>query len=177
MSINLETTKYLGKAIRAVPAPYSPEAISDISDALTVLLADSFALYIKTKNFHWHMTGPHFHDYHLLFDEQASQLFAITDVIAERVRKVGGKTLRSIGDIGRRQRIIDNDSDNVVAQDMLTELQDDNQKFAWFMRQTHLLCQEHSDMASTSLLENWIDEAEGRAWFLLQMANTVDSLA
>jgi starvation-inducible DNA-binding protein len=175
MSVNLETTKYFGKAILAVPAPYSSEAIRDISDALTVLLADSFALYLKTKNFHWHMAGPHFRDYHLLLDEQSAQIYAATDAMAERVRKIGGKTLRSIGDISRRQRILDNDSDNVVAHEMMTELRDDNQKFSWFMRQTHALCQDHSDMASTSLLENWIDEAEGRAWFLLQMANAIDS--
>lgn len=127
-----------------------------------------FALYIKTKNFHWHISGPHFRDYHLLLDEHADQLFGITDDIAERVRKVGGTTLRSIGQIGRLQRVLDNDADYVTPQDMLAELCDDNRQLAASMREAHGLCDEHGDVATASLLENWIDEAERRVWFLFE---------
>lgn len=144
----------------------------DISAALTALLADVFALYLKTKNFHWHMSGPHFRDYHLLLDEQAAQIFAMTDDIAERCRKMGGGTLRSIGDIARRQRIADNDADYVDPQDMLAELAEDNRKLVSEMRAVHTLCDEDGDVASASLLENWIDETERRAWFLFETTRT-----
>jgi len=154
----------------AKAAPASTRINSDprqaISTALTKLLADMFALYIKSKNFHWHVSGPHFRDYHLLLDEQAAQVFATTDAIAERVRKIGGTTLRSIGHIGKLQRIADNDNEHVTAHDMLAELHQDNVQVIAFMRAAHDLCAEHEDVASASLLENWIDEAEQRSWFL-----------
>jgi starvation-inducible DNA-binding protein len=133
---------------------------------LTVLLADIFALYVKTKNFHWHVSGPHFRDYHLFLDEQAAQLFATTDVIAERVRKLGRPTLRSIGHIARLQRVADNDSDDVAPQEMLTELIQDNIELTVSLRNAHAFCDEHGDVATASLIENWIDEAEQRTWFL-----------
>jgi starvation-inducible DNA-binding protein len=135
---------------------------------LNALLADSFALYLKTKNFHWHLSGPHFRDYHLLFDDQASQIFATTDVIAERVRKLGGQTLKSIGQIARLQRIADSDAEGVTAHDMLAELLRDNRSFAQEMHALHALCDEAGDVATASLIENWIDETDGRAWFLLE---------
>jgi starvation-inducible DNA-binding protein len=144
------------------------DATRDIAAALNGLLADAFALYLKTKNFHWHMSGPHFRDYHLLLDEQADQIFAITDPVAERVRKLGGITLRSIGDIARRQRIADNDADYVDAQDMLAELREDNLHLTSAMRQAHNTCDQHRDVATASLLEVWIDETEQRIWFLYQ---------
>jgi starvation-inducible DNA-binding protein len=146
----------------------SSDAVRDISGALAVLLADMFALYLKTKNFHWHMSGPHFRDYHLLLDEQSEQIFATTDDIAERARKIGGTTLRSIGHIARLQRILDNDADYVTPLDMLAELRDDNMQMVTRMRETHSVCDEHGDVATASLLENWIDEAERRAWFLFE---------
>jgi starvation-inducible DNA-binding protein len=139
-----------------------------IGEALTVLLADMFALYAKTKNFHWHVSGPHFRDYHQLLDDQAAQIFGVTDAIAERVRKLGGTTIRSIGHIARIQRVADNNDDRMLPQDMLAEMQHDNQKIAGGMRKTHALCDEHGDLASASLMENWIDEAEGRTWFLFE---------
>jgi starvation-inducible DNA-binding protein len=141
------------------------------------LLADVFALYIKTKNFHWHMSGPHFRDYHLLLDEQSEQIFAMTDAVAERARKIGGTTLRSIGHIGRLQRINDNDADYVTPEDMLAELRDDNKQLISLLRETHDVCSEHNDVATTSLLENWIDEAERRHWFLFEMTRPANSLA
>ncbi len=147
----------------------SAEATRDIAASLTSLLADVFALYLKTKNFHWHMSDRHFRDYHLLLDEQGDQIFAMTDPIAERARKIGGTTLRSISDISRRQRILDNDADYVTPRDMLAELRDDNQQLGFRMRQVHALCDEHRDIASASLLENWIDETERRTWFLFEM--------
>jgi starvation-inducible DNA-binding protein len=150
------------------PTNLTSNATRDISGALTTLLADVFALYIKTKNFHWHMSGPHFRDYHLLLDEQGEQLFAVTDAIAERVRKIGGATIRSIGQISRLQRVLDNDADYVTPLDMLAELRDDNKQLAANMREAHLLCDEHGDVASASLLETWIDEAERRTWFLFE---------
>jgi starvation-inducible DNA-binding protein len=131
-----------------------------------------FALYLKTKNFHWHMSGPHFRDYHLLFDEQGEQIFATTDDIAERVRKIGGTTLRSIGHIGRLQRVRDNDADFVTPQDMLAELRDDNKQLVAVMREIHGLCDEHGDVASASLLETWIDQAERRTWFLFEASRS-----
>jgi starvation-inducible DNA-binding protein len=143
-------------------------AVRDISGALTVLLADVFALYIKTKNFHWHVSGKHFRDYHLMLDEQGDQLFAMTDAIAERTRKIGGRTIHSIGDINRRQRILDNDADFVTAEDMLAELRSDNLQVIGFVRETHSLCDECSDVATASVLENWIDETERRIWFLYE---------
>ena len=150
------------------PTDLTPDATKDISAALTILLADMFALYLKTKNFHWHMSGRHFRDYHLLLDEQAEQIFSTTDAIAERVRKIGGTTLRSIGQISRLQRLLDNEVEYVTPNDMLAELRDDNKQLTAAMRETHTLCDEHEDVASASLLENWIDEAERRTWFLFE---------
>jgi starvation-inducible DNA-binding protein len=157
------------------PTNLTADATRDISGALTKLLADFFALYLKTKNFHWHMSGPHFRDYHLLLDEQGDQLFAATDAIAERARKVGGTTLRSIGHISRLQRILDNDADYVTPQDMLAELRDDNKQLTSYMRETHSLCDEYGDVASASLLEVWIDEAERRTWFLFESSRAGES--
>jgi starvation-inducible DNA-binding protein len=150
------------------PTDLGGQASKDISAALNLLLADVFALYLKSKNFHWHVSGPHFHDYHLLLDEQADQLYATTDPIAEHVRKLGGVTLRSIGQISRLQRVADNDADYVTAPDMLAELRDDNQQLVSRMRQTHVVCEEHGDVATASLIEVWIDEAERRVWFLYE---------
>jgi starvation-inducible DNA-binding protein len=166
------------KALRSVadhtPSDLKSNAIRDISGALNVLLADMFALYLKTKNFHWHISGPHFRDYHLLLDEQGDQIFAVTDAIAERVRKIGGTTLHSIGHIGRLQRISNNDADFVTPTNMLAELRDDNAQLAANLRETHRLCEQHGDVASASLLENWIDEAERRAWFLFETTRLED---
>jgi len=146
----------------------APDAVKDIAGALTALVADVFTVYVKTKNFHWHMSGPHFRDYHLLLDEQADQLFAMTDDIAERVRKIGGTTLRSIGHIARVKRIPDNDADYVSPKDMLSELWEDNKALVLSMRSAHDLCDEVGDVATASLLENWIDEGQRRAWFLFE---------
>jgi starvation-inducible DNA-binding protein len=156
------------------PTDLGANATKDITAAINALVADTFALYLKTKNFHWHVSGPHFRDYHLLLDEQADQIFAITDVLAERVRKLGGTTIRSIGDISRRQRIVDNDGDYVDPQDMLAELREDNQRFITAMREAHDLCEAHNDVATTSLLEVHIDEAEKRVWFLYEAARRGD---
>ena len=150
------------------PSDLKPNAVRDLSGALNILLAGMFALYLKTKNFHWHMSGPHFRDYHLLLDEQGDQIFATTDAIAERVRKIGGTTLPSIGHIARLKRVADNDSDFVTPMDMLAELRDDNKQLAANLRETHGLCEEHDDVATASLLEVWIDEAERRTWFLFE---------
>src|SRR5207248_8126995 len=150
------------------PTSLGANARRDLAGALNALLADLFALYLKTKNFHWHVSGPHFRDYHLLLDEQADQIFAITDTVAERVRKLGGTTLRSIAHIARLQRIKDNDADFVSPQDMLAELRDDNLRLISQMRETHSLCDERRDVATASLLEVWIDEAERRVWFLFE---------
>jgi starvation-inducible DNA-binding protein len=166
MSRNEATTRR--RAPLATPTNLASNAVQDLSGALTTLLADMFALYVKTKNFHWHVSGPHFRDYHLLLDEQGAQIFATTDAIAERVRKVGGTTLRSIGQIARLQRVLDNEADYVTPQDMLAELRSDNMELAARMRETHALCDEHGDVASASLLEVWIDEAEQRIWFLFE---------
>jgi starvation-inducible DNA-binding protein len=144
----------------------SNEAVAEISEALRQLLADIFCLYMKTKNFHWHMTGSHFRDYHLLLDEQADQMFAMTDLIAERGRKIGGNTLRSIGDSSRRQRLRDNDEETLTPRRMLSELRDDNSQLTGYMRETHDLCAKYNDVATTSLIEVWIDETERRTWFL-----------
>jgi starvation-inducible DNA-binding protein len=156
------------------PTDLSADAVRDISGALNALLADMFALYVKTKNFHWHVSGPHFRDYHLLLDEQADQIFATTDPIAERVRKIGGMTLRSIGQIAARKRLLDNDSEFVTPRDMLAELREDNKQLAGEMRRTHALCDEHDDVATASLLEVWIDEAERRTWFLFEATRATE---
>ena len=156
------------KARLATPTDLGANATKDLSGALNALLADTFALYMKTKNFHWHVSGPNFRDYHLMFDEHGDQIFAMTDVLAERVRKIGGTTLRSIGDIARLQRLSDNDAAYVDTQDMLAELREDNQRFIAAMRQVHDLCDEHGDVATASLLENFIDEGEKRVWFLYE---------
>ena len=150
------------------PSNLASNARHEVSAALATLLADMFALYVKTKNFHWHVSGPHFRDYHLMLDEQGTQIFEITDEIAERVRKLGGTTIRSIGHIGRLQRVLDNDADYVTASDMLSELRDDNMQLAARLRETHSLCDEHQDVATASLIEIWIDEAEKRTWFLFE---------
>src|SRR6266550_1050420 len=150
------------------PTDLKPSATSDITAALNAILADVFALYLKTKNFHWHMSGRHFRDYHLLLDEQADQLFAMTDPIAERTRKIGGSTIHSIGQIARLQRVLDNDSEYVSPLDMLAELRDDNKALAAALRETHDVCDQHHDVASASLIEVWIDETERRTWFLFE---------
>ena len=146
----------------------SHAAVKDITAAMNAILADVFALYVKTKNFHWHMSGPHFRDYHLLLDEGADQLFAMTDPIAERVRKIGGLTLRSIGQIARTQRVPDNDAEYVEPLDMIAELAEDNRTLAARLREAHNVCDEHRDVATASLMEVWIDETERRAWFLFE---------
>jgi len=160
--------KALRAAALATPTDLSSIGVRDISGALNILLADIFALYLKTKNFHWHVSGPHFRDYHLLLDEQADQIFSTTDAIAERVRKIGAMTLRSVGHIARLQRVLDNDAEYVAPDDMLAELRDENKQLAARMRETHGLCDEHDDVATASLLEVWIDEAERRTWFLFE---------
>lgn len=159
----------------ATPTDLKPGATKDIAGAMNAVLADVFALYLKTKNFHWHMSGSHFRDYHLLLDEQADQLFAMTDAIAERVRKIGGATLRSIGHIGRLQRVQDNDADYVQPQDMLAEVREDNKELAARLREAHDVCDEHRDIATASLIEVWIDETERRTWFLFEAARQNDA--
>ena len=158
----------LQKTSLTTPTDLSEKAVQDISEALMVLLSDVFALYLKTKNFHWHMSGPHFRDYHLLLDDQGEQIFAMTDAIAERARKIGGATLRSIGQVARLQRIADNDAEYVKPLDMIIELRDDNAMLTRNMREVHSLCDEGGDVATASLLENWIDETEKRTWFLFE---------
>jgi starvation-inducible DNA-binding protein len=157
------------------PTDLGANATKDITAALNSMLADVFALYLKTKNFHWHMSGPHFRDYHLLLDEHADQIYAISDPIAERVRKLGGKTLHSIGEIKRLQRIKDNDADYVTPLDMLAELREDNKQLVTDLRQAHNVCEEHNDVATTSLIEVWIDEAERRIWFLYEAGRAGES--
>jgi starvation-inducible DNA-binding protein len=152
----------------------SAKATRDVSGALNGLLADTFALYLKTKNFHWHMSGPHFRDYHLLLDDHGDQIFAMTDPLAERVRKIGGITLHSIGQISRVQRVLDNDADYVDPLDMLAELREDNKAFTARLREAHDVCDEHRDVASASLIENWIDETERRTWFLFEITRRGD---
>jgi len=156
------------------PSDLGAEASKDIAGGMNAILADVFALYLKTKNFHWHMSGPHFRDYHLLLDEQADQLYAMTDPIAERIRKTGGSTLRSIGDIARKQRITDNDADYVDPLDMLAELREDNQTLAARLREVHDMVDELRDIATASLIENWIDETERRTWFLFESSRHGD---
>jgi starvation-inducible DNA-binding protein len=152
------------------PTDLSADASKDIAGAMNAILADVFALYLKTKNFHWHMSGPHFRDYHLLLDEHAEQLFAMTDDIAERVRKIGGMTLRSIGQIAKMQRISDNDAAYVEPLDMIAELREDNKTLAARLREAHDVCDEHRDIATASLIETWIDQTERRTWFLFETA-------
>ncbi|MGH7067049.1 MAG: Dps family protein [Acetobacteraceae bacterium] len=159
----------------ATPTSLGANATKDIAGAMNALLADMFVLYVKTKNFHWHVSGPHFRDYHLLFDEHAAQIFEAVDGIAERVRKVGGTTIHSIGNIARLQRLKDNDADFVTPGDMLAELREDNLALTRALRETHGVCSEHGDVASTSLLEVWIDEAERRAWFLFESGRRAES--
>jgi starvation-inducible DNA-binding protein len=154
-----------------VPSDIPEERVEQISGALNALLADVFVLYLKTKNFHWHMSGPHFRDYHLLLDEQGGQIFAMTDDIGERVRKIGGTTLRSVGQISRLQRLKDNDADFVTPQDMLSELFEDNRDLALSMKSVHALTDDAGDVATTSVLENWIDETERRSWFLREASH------
>ena len=158
-----------GATVLDTPTDLERAGVEEISEELRKLLADVFTLYVKTKNFHWHMTGRHFRDYHLLLDEQADQIFAMTDDVAERARKIGGTSLHSISDITRFQRLIDNNEEVVTPADMLADLSDDNQKLTRYMRATHEVCDRHNDVATASLLENWIDQAERRTWFLSQI--------
>ena len=158
----------------ATPSDLGANATKDVSGGLNILLADVYALYLKTKNFHWHVSGPHFRDYHLMLDEQATQIDAMTDAIAERVRKLGSSTIRSIGHIGRLQRVLDNDAEYVTPHDMLAELRDDNIELNKHMRILHGLCDEHGDIATASLIENWIDETEQRVWFLFETGRRTD---
>jgi starvation-inducible DNA-binding protein len=154
-----------------VTSDLGSDAVAEISEALRTMLADVFALYLKTKNFHWHMSGTHFRDYHLLLDEQGSQVFAMTDDIAERARKLGGTTLHSISDISRHQYLKDNNAEFVAPHDMLAELREDNQQLTRELRSVHELCEKHNDVATASLIENWIDETERRTWFLSESVN------
>jgi starvation-inducible DNA-binding protein len=174
MSTNKAAAARNGTPRLQTPTDLGANATKDIAGAINALLADTFALYLKTKNFHWHMSGPHFRDYHLLLDEQSDQIFAMTDVLAERVRKLGGRTIRSIGEVSRQQRIADNDADYVTPDDMLAELRDDNQRFVSAMREAHDVCEEHGDVATTSLLEVYIDETERRVWFLYEAGRQGD---
>ena len=165
----------LQEAPMATPSDLSAKATRDITAALNPVLADVFALYLKTKNFHWHVSGPHFRDYHLLLDEQAAELFAMTDPIAERVRKIGGQTLRSIGHVARLSRVLDNDADYVEPSDMLAELCEDNKALTARLREVHDLCGEYHDVTTASLIENWIDESERRTWFLFETTRKPDA--
>jgi starvation-inducible DNA-binding protein len=159
----------------ATPTDLKAAATKDISATMNAILADVFALYLKTKNFHWHMSGPHFRDYHLLLDEQGDQIFAMTDPIAERVRKIGGQTIKSIGQIASQQRVLDNNAEFVEPSDMLAELREDNQTLAARLREAHEVCEEHNDVATASLIEVWIDETERRTWFLFEATRRGDS--
>ena len=168
MKTNNNHSKRTKEAPLITPTDLRPAATKDISGAMNAILADVFALYLKTKNFHWHMSGPHFRDYHLMLDEQSDQIFAMTDPMAERVRKIGGMTLRSIGQISKMQRVLDNDADYVEPLDMLAELREDNNALAARLREAHEVCDEHHDIGTASLIEVWIDETERRAWFLFE---------
>jgi len=174
---DVEQERVISKRSRPLttPSDLKGPAARDIAASMNAILADAFALYLKTKNFHWHVSGPHFRDYHLLLDEQADQVFAMTDAIAERVRKLGGRTLTSIGHIARTQRIKDNDAAYVEPSDMLAELEEDNRSFTASLRRAHEVCAEHDDVATTSLIEIWIDEAERRTWFLFETSRRPDS--
>ncbi len=156
-------------AIPEIPTDLKREGVVEITAALRQLLADTFALYLKTKNFHWHMTGQHFRDYHLLLDEHSDQIFAMTDDIAERARKIGGTTLRSIGDISRHQRLKDNDDESILPKEMLAELSADNQALTRYFRSAHETCEKYDDVATASLIEVWIDQTERRTWFLSEI--------
>ncbi len=162
------------KAPLATRSDIDGAAVQEITGALNALLSDAFALYIKTKNFHWHMSGPHFRDYHLLLDDHGDQLFAMTDDIAERVRKIGGTTIRSIGHIARLQRVRDNEAEYVTPADMLSELHEDDKAFTLSMRAVHTLCDDAGDVATASLLENWIDQSQRRSWFLFEATHALD---
>jgi len=162
------------KAPLITPTDLRGAASKDIAGAMNAILADVFALYLKTKNFHWHMSGPHLRDYHLLLDEQADQIYAMTDPIAERIRKVGGSTLKSIGHIARTQRVLDNDAEYVEPLDMLAELREDNKTLAASLREAHNVCDEHRDIATAGLIEVWIDETERRTWFLFEASRQGD---
>src|SRR5579872_394846 len=175
--MSAQEAKVLRTGPLATPTDLKPNAVRDLAGALNILLADMFALYLKTKNFHWHISGPHFRDYHLMLDEHGDQIFATTDAIAERVRKIGGLTLRSIAHIARLQRVSDNDAEYVTPGDMLAELRNDNRQLAANLRETHGLCDEQGDVATASLLEVWIDEAERRAWFLFETTRPAESVA
>jgi starvation-inducible DNA-binding protein len=163
-----EATDMIHRASLTTATTLSEKAVHDISEALMLLLSDVFALYLKTKNFHWHMSGPHFRDYHLMLDDQSDQIFSMTDAIAERARKIGGTSVRSIGQISRLQRIADSDAECVKPLDMIAELRDDNAMLTQNMREVHSLCDDAGDVATASLLENWIDESEKRTWFLFE---------
>lgn len=179
MSPRTEIDRGRATAVRerplATPGGLPTGAVRDIAAGLNATLADVFALYLKTKNYHWHMSGPHFRDYHLLLDEQADQLYAMTDPIAERVRKLGARTLTSIGHVARLQRIQDNDAGYVEPSDMLAELAEDNRTLATSLREVHNVCDEHGDVATSSLIEVWIDETDRRAWFLFETNRRPDS--
>jgi starvation-inducible DNA-binding protein len=171
----VQTLKERQMAPLVTPTDLKAKATKDIAAAMNTILADVFALYLKTKNFHWHMSGPHFRDYHLLLDEQADQIYAMSDPIAERIRKLGGTTLRSIGHISRTQRILDNDAEFVQPLDMLAELREDNKVLATSLREAHNVCEEHRDIATASLIEVWIDETERRTWFLFEASRQGDT--
>jgi starvation-inducible DNA-binding protein len=171
---NVPELKTRRNAPLATPTDLKAAATKDIAGGMNAILADVYALYLKTKNFHWHVSGPHFRDYHLMLDEQATQIFAMTDPIAERIRKVGGSTLRSIGHIARLQRVLDNDAEYVEPLDMLGELRDDNKTMAARLREVHDVCDEHRDIATASLIEVWIDETEQRTWFLFEASRKGD---
>jgi starvation-inducible DNA-binding protein len=172
-TITTKTTRRESNGFKtpATPTDLSQKGVTEITASLKQLLADVFVLYVKTKNFHWHMSGAHFRDYHLLLDEHSDQIFAMTDDIAERARKIGGTTLRSISDVTRHQRLEDNNEENVSPKEMLAELSDDNQALTRFLRATHEICDEHKDVATASLIENWIDETERRTWFLSEIVS------
>ncbi len=172
---NADAVKARRRAPLSTPTDLKKGATKDIAGAMNAILADVFALYMKTKNFHWHLSGPHFRDYHLLLDEQADQIFAMADPIAERIRKVGGSTLRSIGHIARTQRVLDNDAEYVEPSDMLAELREDNKDLAGRLREAHNVCDEHRDIATASLIEVWIDETERRTWFLFEATRAADA--
>src|SRR5690349_14439823 len=167
--MSIEDARKRREAPLDTPSNLGSNATKDISAALTALLADVFALYVKTKNFHWHMSGSHFRDYHLLLDEQGTQIFAMTDEIAERARKIGGPTLRSISDISKHQRLKDNNAESIAPEQMLRELREDNLELTRNLRSAHQLCEKYNDVATASLIENWIDETERRTWFLSEI--------
>jgi starvation-inducible DNA-binding protein len=171
--MTVESARAVRRAPLTTPTALHPEAVPDLSGAITLLLADAFALYLKTKGFHWHVSGVRFRDHHLVLDEQAKQILGSTDVLAERVRKIGGLTIRSIGQVARLQRILDNDAEYVTPQDMLSELREDNRQYLLALRETHELCGHHRDYATSSVLETFIDEAEQRVWYLYEMTRAM----